>query len=332
MEKVKGSGLVLSAGKTMVNDRYFSLNSMMFKSGQDRKPWVVPMIRSTAFGYRIQGGLREGMDSLQGRFRSFCPGFYGDRRSILRTEFLKWNSKYVVMTRRSCTRALGLPVSRSELIGSGLWDREVFYLSLPKEAEKPLPVRPTRLIQDRKPEGWELRLVERVTPRMRRIMKQAGPLFVECAWTLRGVKPAEEDSEWVSRVKDGSFHWGFDASRKNIRQRARLLGMSISDTRSYLRPKIYDEDLRRLGIARKRVWLPERELTTLSTVTQPAVDDDDSRSCHNIEQTLLPKYTGMAEIGDYEGRVISRGWSPSGGVTSYDHTYRFFGPPVEFVS
>jgi hypothetical protein len=327
MEKVQGSGLVLSAGKTMVNDRYFSLNSMLFKSGSERKPWMVPMIRSTAFGYRPLGGPREGMDSLVGRFRSFCPGFYGDRRSILRTEFLRWNSKYVVMTRRSCTRGLGLPVRRSELIASGLWDRECFYLSLPKEAEKPLPARPSRLDQDRKPLGWELRPVERITKGLRRVMRRAGPLFVECAWSLRGVRPPEEDSEWVRRVQDGTFFWGFDSSRKDIRSRARLLGLSPSNARRYLRPRIYDEDLRKEGVYRRRVWLPEREVTSLSSAALLAVDDDASRPRVQSESTLHPSYWGEVNIDDCEGRIISSGFGLCGETLAYDHTYRFFAPP-----
>jgi len=330
MERVKGSGLTLSVGKTMIDDRYFSLNSMLFKSGQDRKPWLVPMVRSTAFGYRIQGGPREGMDSLTGRFRSFCPGFFGERRSALRTEFLKWNAKYVVMTRRSCTRGLGLPVTRGELIASGLWDRECFYLSLPKGAERPLPSRPTRLDQDRKPSGWELRLVERVTPGMRRVMRRAGPLFVECAWSLRGVLPSEEDSEWVERVRDGTAYWGSNTFRMSIKKRAKLLGMSISDARRYLRPKIYDEDLRKMGVCRKRVWLPEKYVTHTSRAALPAVDCDDSRPREQSEPVLCPKYFGEVQLGDCEGRIISSGMALGGELLAYDHTYRFWAPPDVF--
>ncbi|BCH36626.1 RNA-dependent RNA polymerase [Aspergillus fumigatus botourmiavirus 1] len=272
MEGVKIAGLTLSRGKTLIHRRYFSLNSTMFKASwkEGSLPHLIPMIRSTAFGYRAEPG---GVETLAGRFKSFAPGFYGDRRSRLRIRFLQWNRKYVLASGRSLSRGLGIRVTRAELIGANLLDREDYYLSLPNGAERPLPPRPARLEQARIPEGWSLRRVERITREMRQKSKEAGPLFVECAWTFPSEGAGMEDTaeaKWRERVRMTGFTWV--PQRTSLKRRARLLGLSPRNAGRYLRPRLRDDDLRRIQSQfRKQLWLPDDWLTPNQMAAQPAV-------------------------------------------------------------
>jgi len=248
MESVSLSGLTLSRGKTMVDRRYFSLNSCLFKSlsGGVR---LVPFVRSTAFGYRSSD---DKVASLAGRFRSFCPGFFGERRSLLRVSWLRWNTKYVRASARSLTRGLGINVNYSELVRSSLWDREAWYLSLP--AEPPMPVRRCVLDQARIPEGYELREVSVVTKEIRRLGREAAGSFVELAWSP--VTGLFNDSDYAERVRSGCANfYGWLESRLSLSKRARLLGLSPRNCYRYLRPPrslLPDSPRNR----RKKVWLP----------------------------------------------------------------------------
>jgi hypothetical protein len=147
MEMVGRCGLVLSLGKTMVDARFFSLNSCWFR-GFDRGCKLVPVVRSTALGL----GQKGESDSLKGRFSSFAVGFGLRKSEILQRLFLRLNSGMIHATNRSVTRGLGMYVSYEVLVESRMWARESFYLSM--EKERPLPPKKNDLSWQVKLPGW----------------------------------------------------------------------------------------------------------------------------------------------------------------------------------
>jgi len=324
MEKVQLSGLTLSRGKTLVHRRFFSLNSSLFKaSNKGGKPYLIPMIRSTAFGYRADCG---GVESIAGRYSSFAPGFFGDRRSQLRIRFLQWNRKYVIASQRSVTRGLGMCCTKAELIKSGLWEREAFYLSMPNQAERPLPAKMSRLQQDRIPEGWSLRPVQRITREIRKKTREAGPAFVACAWSSPKYQEPQSESDWRLSVTRTGNTWVPQVA--SLRKRARLLGLSPRNAGRYLRIRLQESDLRRvLEKYRRRVWLPDDWMTTNQMRAPPVVSTDLPVAHAQPEPTLHPSYFGEVNISDCAGRIISSGYGQCGETLAYDHTYRFFAPP-----
>lgn len=134
-ENVGRSGLKLSHGKTMVNRRFFTLNSSIFEAtvGSVRQ---VPFVRPKALW---GSGEREceRVASLAPRFRSYAVGYGRRRRGMFDTVFLKENLQTVLRCRRSLTRGMGMRVSEETLRDSGLWHRELFYLE--QVVEPPLP-------------------------------------------------------------------------------------------------------------------------------------------------------------------------------------------------
>jgi len=228
MRGVVGSGLTLSPGKTMVHRTFFSLNSSLFRAGR-RRVFLIPVVRSTAFGYSARDGS---VESLVGRWRSSFPGFSGQRKELLRVEWLKFNRKWIVASRRSLSRGLGLNVSESELRSSGLWSRECFYLSMAKETS--LPVKRSVLDQVlRVPHDWEPRRVDKITKVMRKEMRDIAGAFVECAWSeVRGIF---NDSDYRDRVDDSPNWLG---EQRDSRRQSRLLGISIRNSRRYLKPRL----------------------------------------------------------------------------------------------
>nr|QNN89182.1 putative RNA dependent RNA polymerase [Pezizella ericae ourmia-like virus 1] len=326
MEGIRVSGLTLSKGKTMVNGRYFSLNSSLFKAMPTGKPHLIPMIRSSAFGYRPQDS---GPETLHGRWKSFAPGFFGDRRSKLRILFLKQNRKYVLASRRSLSRGIGLSVSKSELIGANLWEREVYYLSLTAGIEKPLPVKPARLDQDRKPKGWSLRPVTRLTKEIREKSKEAGPAFVQCAWSPSRVIEEMTSDEWMSKVRETGYAWM--PSRVSLLKKARLLGLSSKAAGRYLRPRLHEEDLRKFQREnRLRVWLPDEFLTKAQIASRPAVARVAPRDVTVVQDEEVEEQEVF--IGSFQGVIreddanLVRGSACS--VRLFDRGGVGIGPPV----
>jgi hypothetical protein len=228
MRGVIGSGLTLSSGKTMVHRTFFSLNSALFVARRHGVS-LVPVIRSTAFGFSAREGS---VESLSGRWRASFPGFFGHRRELLRVEWLKFNRKWIVASRRSLSRGLGLNVRESEVRSAGLWSRECFYLSMEKETS--LPVKRSTLDQVlRVPHDWEPRRVERITKKMREEMRGIAGAFVECAWSeVRGIF---DDSDYRDRVDDSPCWLG---EQRDSRRQSRLLGLSQKNSRRFLKPKL----------------------------------------------------------------------------------------------
>jgi hypothetical protein len=227
---ISSSGLILSEGKTMVNSRYFSLNSSLFKAGS-RRVVVVPFIRSTAL-FSIKNGP-DSILSLPGRFRSFCPGYSGIRRSLLRILWLRVNRSLIDASRRSLTRGLKLSLKLSEIQEAGLWDREAWYLSL--ESEKDLPSPLSEWMS--RPTGYVFKRVSKLTKELREEQKEVGPAFVDAAW-----QPSHEvdRSDWEYNLVRGLPDWGgwFHQRSAGLVRRARLLGLSPSNTRRFLRPNV----------------------------------------------------------------------------------------------
>jgi hypothetical protein len=174
---VGASGLVLSPGKTLVSSTYFTLNSTLFRSRPVHVK-MLPFVRSSS----LFGTEDDRVKSLSGRYRSVVKGSIGKSKRSIGTLFLKVNRTYVLASAGSLTRCLGMKVSREELCSSGLWEREIFYLSLPLEEDldEEIPVWSGR------PEGFEF-VRTSVRTKDDPGVKEA---FVKCGWNLRN-EPAK---------------------------------------------------------------------------------------------------------------------------------------------
>jgi len=134
-ENVGRCGLTLSQGKTMVDTKYFSLNSCLFRAGMDRT-YSVPFVRAKALVTKP-----DSLQSLAGQFSALCVGAAGFRRRALQVDFLKRNGKLIWSSQRPVSDFLP-SVSSVVLRLAGLSKRESYYLGLPKPP--PLPPPPTR--------------------------------------------------------------------------------------------------------------------------------------------------------------------------------------------
>jgi hypothetical protein len=134
MSGVSGAGLVLSRGKTLVNEGVFTLNSALF-SGCRKGCKALPYVRSKAL-FTMPSSL----SALAGQFQSLCPGFFGSCRRRWQIYFLRRTARLVWASQRSLTRGLGLAVSESVIRQSGLSRRERFYLSFDREEPLPSPL------------------------------------------------------------------------------------------------------------------------------------------------------------------------------------------------
>jgi hypothetical protein len=330
MKGVEGCGLTLSRGKTLVDQRYFSLNSSLFKADWKRIA-SVPMIRSTAFGFKPDS---RSVESLHGRWKSFSVGYHGWRRSYLRTEFLLYNKKAIIASRRSLSRGLGISVGKPELVRSGLWARECFYLSLPDGVERPLPPSDALITQQRVPDGWSLQFVEKVTPEIKERSRAIGPAFVECAWSSARAGPPPDESGWRDEVRRSGYSWVKPQSQ--IR-RSRLLGISSKNTGRYLRPKILryvrcDDDITRMKEVpisevqkkfKKRVWLP---------VSPTDRERGDPRPGNQLEEVGNDKEVRTFTIGrckSIQGEDCRLIWGTSS-VRIFKNGCFGYGPPASF--
>nr|UYL94541.1 MAG: RNA-dependent RNA polymerase [Botourmiaviridae sp.] len=332
MESVSHAGLTLSRGKTMVDKSYFTLNSRMFISGFS-KVHLVPCVRSTAFF-----GLREGPESLKGRSRSFCEGFYGHRRSLLRSSWLKVNRGAIEFSRRSVTRGLGINFSYGDLIRAGLWDREAWSLSF--ESEKALPPRLSVLCQNGIPEGWAFRRVEKLTKKVLSWGRAVAPLLVERAWSAASLNDKEQD--WSAIAIEGCPSWDFfrQQRRRDLKKRSRLLGVSPRNTVRFLKPRLTPDFERRMALhalQRHTVLAPLDECSNMRFLSEdnmfyinanlqhprhsPPVEESDV-----FEKTELRLEVSGLELGDeYHLACMSNGQSVkvhAGGKGA------LFGPPI----
>jgi len=227
-EVVNKSGLVLSEGKTLIDSRFFTLNSCLFY-GESKVVKAVPFIRSTALFPKDKDP--ESVMGISGRFRSFCPGYSGASKELLRTEFLRFNRALIDVTRRSVSRGLGLPVTFPMIVKSGLWAREAWYLSL--EVEKPIPA--PFAAWSNPPPGFKFIRVPEKTKEILKAEEGLAAAFVEAAWMpLKG-----GINDWFAELKLDSYDWGywFHTRSHDLRKRAKLLGLSPRNTQRFLRPE-----------------------------------------------------------------------------------------------
>lgn len=228
MDKVGECGLVLSVGKTLVDHRLFSLNSTFFRS-TSRTVHFVPFLRSKAYFSKP-----ESIDALRGQYESFCPGFGGTNRSILRSRFItKWKHM-VYLSQRSISRGLEMKASRSCLKRCGMWDRERFYLKLPKEL--PLPPAPSEIRWEGIPEGWVRRDISKLSSdsKKRLLLEESEyrDLQYQLAWTGRFTRndlATEWDKYWKSVRRDTFRYRPLDVGKL-----CRLLGLTKSGFVNYL--------------------------------------------------------------------------------------------------
>lgn len=134
MTVVRDAGLVPSRGKTIVNEKYFSLNSTFFEAKFTRKPSHVPVIRAKCIYSPLPNGHAT---ALAGRLRSAFAKALGYRKGIVRTHILRWHRKAVSAIGCSLNRGLGIRVYHPELVAAGLLEREVHYLQAPRGLDIP---------------------------------------------------------------------------------------------------------------------------------------------------------------------------------------------------
>jgi len=229
-----------------VDSRCFTLNSSLFYSAKVGCVGL-PFIRASAF---FPKKTQEAILGLKGRFLSFSPNFKSRGLSQLRVEWLKENVGLINASRRSLTRGLGLPVKLDEVMSSGLWAREAWYLSF--EAERPLPS-PLSEWSSR-PLGYQYCRVEKVTKEIKKERSGVAAAFVASAWE----PPIDDIDEWEYDLVQGCPNWsGFSYLRAFGRiKRARLLGLSLRNTQRYLKPDVSLFERANPRIHRVGVWRP----------------------------------------------------------------------------
>jgi len=258
---VAGSGLTLSPGKTMIDAKYFTLNSKLFK-GTPGCARLLPSLRSSAFGFKDSD---DPVHSLSGRWgrvkRDFPCG--GRLRTTLETLFLRENSRYVVASRRSVTRGLDMKVSPDALMATNLWKRECFYLNLGKE--EPFPLSPEAREKMRIPEGWECVRIENMTKEIEEETRKIGPEFIGMTWD-KTFKSAVGRDELVRSYEEAvALAPKYVQGRRGYARCSRLLKVSVQTLRRYLKPHVLMDGavvfdpwriVRKTRPRGKRVWLP----------------------------------------------------------------------------
>lgn len=229
-EQVGRSGLKLSVGKTMIDSRFFSLNSTWFHSTRSRVR-LVPVLRSGAFGL---GGTGE-LSSLRGRFRSYAAGFGRSSREKLDRRWLRKHAGKICATNRSLRRGLGINPSFSALCGANLWFRESFYLSMAEE--RPLPPEEGDVVWSVRIPGWRMTYGSMSNTDIER-QKEHSALVTEACWSTT-FSPKESAENYGDAVLDGTS--GFSSwlsERKRMRGlMCSMLRLSPQNFRRFSRPK-----------------------------------------------------------------------------------------------
>nr|UYL94589.1 MAG: RNA-dependent RNA polymerase [Botourmiaviridae sp.] len=168
-ECCKEAGLIVHIGKTMIDNRFFTINSCLFEGG-NRKTRVVPFIRSKPLFNKC-----DTLAAVKGRYESLCPGFNGRIRRRLQTYFLQKNQKMVRHGQRSLTRGLGLRVPFEVLSRSGLVAWERFYLRC--DSEPPIPTSSDNLYGTRMPQGFCSVSLEGKTAEEKKVLRLQSKAF-----------------------------------------------------------------------------------------------------------------------------------------------------------
>jgi hypothetical protein len=149
MKVVREAGLTLSMGKTLVHERFFSLNSAFFEAkfprglrpgdAADKKltlrvPSLIPVVRAKAI-YRPLA--RGDCEAARDRLLRSCKGFDGRRKGMVRGHMLRYHRKTMRDVACSFNRALGVKMNHEALVEGNLLEQEYFYLGLPAALDKP---------------------------------------------------------------------------------------------------------------------------------------------------------------------------------------------------
>jgi hypothetical protein len=134
MMTVSQAGLTLSKGKTLVHERFFSLNSTYFEGRSKRRPTLVPVIRSKSIYSRLTQG--DGV-ALAARLRESCRGFWPGAKRAVRAAVLRFHRRSVSGVGCSFSRGLGIRLDKGLLMSCRLLDQEVHHLKGPAGVDKP---------------------------------------------------------------------------------------------------------------------------------------------------------------------------------------------------
>jgi hypothetical protein len=199
MEGVGAAGLVLSRGKTMVNEKFFTLNSTPFQAFF-KTVRMVPFVRARAVFTKPDSPA-----SWAGQFKSLCPGFKGPHARFWRKYFLDHHQTQVWLSQRSITRGLGCGVDGGLLRQTRLLRRERFYLSL--EEEEPLRETPVGCPRTAAPKGFKTvtRKSAGVTKGTWRLMRSLDTSFgLACRLYASGPVIAPSKRDWTGELQRGT--------------------------------------------------------------------------------------------------------------------------------
>nr|UJQ91962.1 MAG: putative RNA-dependent RNA polymerase [Botourmiaviridae sp.] len=225
---VGSTGLRLSVGKTMVRQSYFSLNSTFFRALRSGCRFV-PVVRSTHLFKAV-----ECPSAIAGRVNSFLQGASWRKKGGFVVVLLSRLRKAIFATQRSVVRGLGCRVPRWVLKAAGLWEREVFYLSLPREAVLPVPR--ALFAQNAVPDGWRRVEVAVKSPGDEELERLFFEEMVALTWERPPLPVRSVSGTIWERTRDDSFSCAEWLDRRcNVVDRSRLLRVSVRTCRSYLR-------------------------------------------------------------------------------------------------
>lgn len=126
---ISDSGLVLSKGKTLVSNKYFSLNSTFF-STRACQPRLVPVVRAKSIYASIP--RREcAPAAITSRVLSAGKGLWPQARSIVKEIILRRHRKMINSLPGSLNQDFKVKVEPSMLQRTGLLERELDYIWLP---------------------------------------------------------------------------------------------------------------------------------------------------------------------------------------------------------
>jgi hypothetical protein len=234
MEGVGRSGLVLSKGKTLVDSRFFSLNSRFFEG--HRKVRLVPVIRSKP----MFGLVEQGVTSLRDRFRAFAEGFDSRSKEILNQRFLRVNSRFIIASRRSVRNGLGLMVGQEALEGAGLFVRETQYLDQARNYVREVPLdHALKLADPYKLDGWVLRQYPK-TRTSKIWQREHAKCVTDATWWMDIGSPQDLREELKAKIREtGTDYscWVF-GFRSRVHRVARLCGISRNAAQRKLVPYV----------------------------------------------------------------------------------------------
>jgi hypothetical protein len=229
-KEVGRAGLTLSSGKTLVEKRFFSLNSTFFEA-KTRCVRRVPVIRSKS----LFGQVEEGVMSLRDRFRSFAEGYSRLHREELNKDFLRLNRKFVLASRRSVRNGLQIKVSDECLESVSLLRRETAYLEPTGSWIQEVPLADVvKRVSPYKIEGWSL-VRREMDDEVRQCQKDHMSLVNRAMWStplLEGQLSLDEKKLAIKETGKDVCHAGITGER--VRRFSRLAGCSRREADSYL--------------------------------------------------------------------------------------------------